>query len=53
MLDGPLAFDNAISMRSVATKGITSTVAGQADILGPRTLSRQYDRETADVSGGG
>lgn len=33
LLDGPLAFDNAISMRAVATKGITSDVAGQADIL--------------------
>lgn len=33
VLDGPLAFDNAISMRAVATKGITSPVAGQADIL--------------------
>lgn len=33
ILDGPLAFDNAISMRAVATKGISSPVAGQADIL--------------------
>ncbi len=33
VLDGPLAFDNAISMRAVATKNITSPVAGQADIL--------------------
>lgn len=33
LLDGPLAFDNAISMRAVASKGITSPVAGQADIL--------------------
>ncbi|MCV3271874.1 bifunctional enoyl-CoA hydratase/phosphate acetyltransferase [Roseobacter sinensis] len=33
VLDGPLAFDNAISMRAVASKGITSAVAGQADIL--------------------
>jgi phosphotransacetylase/acyl dehydratase len=33
VLDGPLAFDNAISMASAATKGITSPVAGQADIL--------------------
>ena len=32
-LDGPLAFDNAISMRAVATKSIVSPVAGQADIL--------------------
>lgn len=33
VLDGPLAFDNAVSMRSVASKGISSPVAGQADIL--------------------
>ncbi|MEM8598125.1 MAG: bifunctional enoyl-CoA hydratase/phosphate acetyltransferase [Pseudomonadota bacterium] len=33
VLDGPLAFDNAVSMRAVASKGITSPVAGQADIL--------------------
>ena len=33
LVDGPLAFDNAISPESVATKGITSPVAGQADIL--------------------
>ena len=33
LLDGPLAFDNAISMESVRIKGIASEVAGQADIL--------------------
>lgn len=33
LLDGPLAFDNAISMEAVRIKGITSGVAGQADIL--------------------
>lgn len=33
LLDGPLAFDNAISPVSVATKGIVSDVAGIADIL--------------------
>ncbi len=32
-IDGPLAFDNAISMEAVKDKGIVSTVAGQADIL--------------------
>jgi phosphate acetyltransferase len=32
-LDGPLAFDNAISMEAVRIKGITSNVAGDADIL--------------------
>jgi phosphate acetyltransferase len=33
LLDGPLAFDNAVSMESVRIKGIASKVAGQADIL--------------------
>ncbi len=33
LLDGPLAFDNAVSMVAAKTKGITSAVAGQADIL--------------------
>ena len=32
-LDGPLAFDNAISSESARTKGIVSDVAGRADIL--------------------
>jgi phosphotransacetylase/acyl dehydratase len=33
ILDGPLALDNAISMAAARTKGIESSVAGQADIL--------------------
>jgi phosphate acetyltransferase len=33
VLDGPLAFDNAISVVAARTKGIKSAVAGQADIL--------------------
>ena len=33
MLDGPLAFDNAVSLEAAQTKGIDSPVAGQADIL--------------------
>ena len=33
MLDGPLAYDNAVSMVAARTKGIKSAVAGQADIL--------------------
>ena len=33
LVDGPLAFDNAISPEAAATKGIASPVAGQADIL--------------------
>jgi phosphate acetyltransferase len=33
LLDGPLAFDNAISPASARIKGIVSPVAGDADIL--------------------
>lgn len=33
VLDGPLAFDNAVSAAAARIKGITSPVAGQADIL--------------------
>jgi phosphotransacetylase len=33
VLDGPLAFDNAISREAARTKGITSEVAGDPDIL--------------------
>jgi phosphotransacetylase len=33
LLDGPLAFDNAISKDAAKTKGITSEVAGDPDIL--------------------
>ena len=33
MLDGPLAFDNAISKQAAKTKGILSEVAGDPDIL--------------------
>jgi phosphate acetyltransferase len=32
-LDGPLAFDNAVSEEAARTKNITSPVAGRADIL--------------------
>ncbi|MFX1767689.1 bifunctional enoyl-CoA hydratase/phosphate acetyltransferase [Paraburkholderia sp. A1RI-2L] len=33
ILDGPLAFDNAVSEEAAKTKGIKSLVAGRADIL--------------------
>jgi phosphotransacetylase len=33
LLDGPLAFDNAISAEAAKTKGIASEVSGDADIL--------------------
>jgi phosphate acetyltransferase/phosphate butyryltransferase len=33
LVDGPLGFDNAVSLEAARTKGIVSPVAGQADIL--------------------
>ncbi len=33
VLDGPLAFDNAVSLEAARHKGIASNVAGRADIL--------------------
>jgi hypothetical protein len=33
MVDGPLAFDNAVSKQAAVIKGIRSPVAGEADIL--------------------
>jgi phosphate acetyltransferase len=33
LLDGPLAFDNAVSLMAAKTKGINSAVAGLAEIL--------------------
>src|SRR5207249_10820629 len=33
ILDGPLAFDNAISAEAARTKGISSAVAGDPDII--------------------
>lgn len=33
LLDGPLAFDNAVSIEAAITKGIKSPVAGHAEIL--------------------
>jgi phosphate acetyltransferase len=33
LLDGPLAFDNAVSIVAAKTKGIVSAVAGRAEIL--------------------
>ena len=33
VLDGPLAFDNAVSLDAARAKGIVSAVAGRADIL--------------------
>jgi hypothetical protein len=33
IIDGPLAMDNAVSLDAAETKGLTSLVAGPADIL--------------------
>ena len=33
VVDGPLAMDNALSLSAAKTKGLTSLVAGRADIL--------------------
>jgi phosphotransacetylase len=33
VVDGPLAFDNAISEQAARIKGISSSVAGRADVL--------------------
>jgi phosphate acetyltransferase/phosphate butyryltransferase len=33
LVDGPLAFDNAVSQKAARTKGIVSPIEGQADIL--------------------
>jgi phosphotransacetylase/acyl dehydratase len=33
IVDGPLAMDNAVDMQAARTKGISSQVAGQADVL--------------------
>ncbi|MCY1707843.1 bifunctional enoyl-CoA hydratase/phosphate acetyltransferase [Pannonibacter sp. SL95] len=33
LVDGPLAMDNAIDLQAARTKGITSLVAGQAEVL--------------------
>ena len=33
LVDGPLAMDNAVDLKAAQTKGITSEVAGVADIL--------------------
>ncbi|WP_291182143.1 bifunctional enoyl-CoA hydratase/phosphate acetyltransferase [Erythrobacter sp.] len=38
VLDGPLAFDLAVSQEAVAAKGLTSPIAGDADVLIVPTL---------------
>ena len=49
LIDGPLAFDNAISKEAAQTKGITSEVAGRPGhpaCPGPR--GGEYPRQTTD-----
>ena len=58
VLDGPLAFDNAISPQAAKTKGIASPVAGHADILlapdieAGNMLAKQLDYLAGAVAAG-
>lgn len=58
VLDGPLAFDNAISPAAAAAKGIVSPVAGHADILlvpdieAGNMLAKQLDYLAGAVAAG-
>jgi len=58
VLDGPLAFDNAISAEAAKTKGLNSPVAGAADILvvpdieAGNMLAKQLDYLAGAVAAG-
>jgi phosphate acetyltransferase len=58
LLDGPLAFDNAVSLEAARTKGIVSEVAGRADILvtpdleSGNILAKQLEYFAHAVAGG-
>ncbi len=58
LLDGPLAFDNAISIEAAETKGLSSPVAGHADILvvpdleAGNMLAKQLDYLAGAVAAG-
>ncbi len=58
VLDGPLAFDNAISIEAAMTKGLNSPVAGHADILvvpdleAGNMLAKQLDYLAGAVAAG-
>ncbi len=58
VLDGPLAFDNAVSLAAAKTKGIVSPVAGDADILvapdleAGNMLAKQLDYLAGAVAAG-
>ena len=51
-VDGPFAFDNAISFDAARIKEIVSPVAGQADILVVPDLEAGHAGQAADLSGG-
>ena len=54
LLDGPLAFDNAIDPEAARIKGIRSEVAGTcADLGGAGSRSRQYAGEESHIPGQG
>ena len=58
LLDGPLAFDNAVSPEAARTKGIVSEVAGRADILvapdleSGNILAKQFGHFSGATAGG-
>lgn len=58
LLDGPLAFDNAVSLEAARTKGIESEVAGRADILvtpdleSGNILAKQLEYFASALAGG-
>jgi phosphate acetyltransferase len=58
LIDGPLAFDNAISREAAETKGLVSPVAGDADILvvpdleAGNMLAKQLDYLAGAVAAG-
>ena len=58
IVDGPLGFDNAVSLMSARTAGIKSAVAGQADVLlapdleSGNMLAKQLEHLSDAISGG-
>jgi phosphotransacetylase len=58
LVEGPLALDNAVSMVSARAHGLSSVVAGQADVLvapdieSANMLAKQLEHLSDAVSGG-
>lgn len=58
VLDGPLGFDNAVSLISARSEGLRSIVAGQADVLvapdleAGNMLAKQLEQLSDAISGG-